>query len=185
MPVSKSVISRQILRLSALANPPQMDEGWRELEETLKREAISDEHAIRVVSQWIEQNRWCPSPKDLREMAEAAPARDFSKPDRDCNACGGTGWEHVWKLTTYESGDGYNHKTVEILSNNQAAELRGKVDGKSQIIYSNVRRCTVCRYGRDLAKISQERAKQPEAKAAAANGFSKVPRNFLERDDEE
>jgi hypothetical protein len=60
---------------------------------------------------------------------------------------------------TYEGGDGYCHKSVQIITDpGMAAQLHREVDGKRQLLYSGVVRCRECNYGRALADAEASRS---------------------------
>jgi hypothetical protein len=158
--ISEASALRQANRLRLLREFPTSEEAQQELISALRRYALNDDHVIRIIDKWISTSRFSPTPVDISDLAESIPAVDAKpKPDKTCPACLGTGWEHVYTLETYErSANGSAYKRREIIPNEATAELlRIQVDGKTQHVYSCVRRCTFCSYGQALKTESTTR----------------------------
>ena len=153
--VSETVAIRQARRLSILVSDAagSSETARDEIVLALQKYAVSDEHCIRIVDAWMGNEKYRPLPSDIKRLADQIPARDISKPDRNCKACYGTGWEQVFTLHTFESTrDGGQYRRKEIIpSKEQADMLRRNVDGIKQIVYDNVQRCTWCGYGKQVA----------------------------------
>ena len=159
--VSETVAVRQALRLSILVSDSSgsSETAQDEILKALQKYPISDEHCVRIVDAWIADEKYRPLPTDIRRLAELIPMMDHPQPDRTCKACLGTGWEHVHTLCTYEKGSGggtYCRKEI-IPSEEKALMLRRNVDGEKQRVYSAVRRCTWCRYGKQVAAEETDR----------------------------
>ena len=72
--VDFSVCLREIKRMGGLEFPPAFVEGWQELAKALQERAVSEEHAKRIVSRWIEHNTAVPKPSEIRYFAANVPA---------------------------------------------------------------------------------------------------------------
>lgn len=92
-------IKKQVKRLRSL--PRKEDERpWAdvapEFERVLQTVAENDEHAQRIADFVIDSSRFCPSPIELRELADSvAGKRPELRPDPDCQLCGGHGQKIV------------------------------------------------------------------------------------------
>ena len=167
--ITANFAARQVLRFGALAPAPS-EVAPHELAKVLREEAISEEHAIKIVDAWNRSgNEFWPKPADIIRLAKQVPLTK-PKPDKSCPACFGTGWEHVWTLETHEQVGGNSFKRKEIIPNGEVAhELQRRVDGIKQHVYSNVRRCTECRYGHEVAQEESVR------RSAAAKDDDDLP----------
>lgn len=156
MRVPDHVIAHQLVRLSRLTNWPTDETLLLEIDKALRDTSANPEHCGQIADAWIRKSKWAPFPSDIYETAEANPYRVIvSGKDRRC-VCGGTGFEQVWQLVTYSTVGGGCHKSIDIVTDPDEAErLRLAVDGKGQILYSAVRRCTHCEYGRGLKAVEE------------------------------
>ena len=70
-------------------------------------ESASESEAHRVISIWIETERACPTPADLRNMLRAQdPQPEQREQHRGCPECQGTGYVIVYELVTRTGGAG-------------------------------------------------------------------------------
>lgn len=151
--IDKKTASRQLIRLSILRGfPADGTPAQTELLQCLQQASENPDHCARMVDAWIKTSPFSPTPAELYTLSDTVPIMQMTeRPDKRCKACSGTGYEHVWRLTTYASNDVFSHRSEQILSDEQAAELRARIDGKTQRIDSCVRRCLSCAYGKQLA----------------------------------
>lgn len=176
--IRQATLQRQLIRLSVLAHRDQdetADEVWAEdIESALTANARDDARLVEIVDCWVRQSRWRPAAADIhgigRDLSEQALADRGAEVQRDrrCGACGGTGWEVGYRLTTYEGMDrGYSNKRVAAITAEQYADLRAKVDGLTQRVDSGVMRCTRCDYGRHMAVLAQAASQDDESRPRA------------------
>ena len=91
---TREFCKRQLGRLTCLVGFPADERGIQELLDTLCSLAYDDKHARRVVDIWLANARFAPTPADLRALARATRPAE-AKPSFGCEACGGTGWQHL------------------------------------------------------------------------------------------
>lgn len=117
MPAERKHCKAQILRMSGLRRYPLTDEGLREAIDALQRWAVTDQHATKVVDEWIEDSPDFPTPAQIRAVAVAhRPAA--RNPSADCPECGGAGSVRVviWR-------DGVPYDCAKICGCRSAAVL--------------------------------------------------------------
>ncbi len=91
MSTEKNVWNEQIMRCSALQKFPLYPEGIRELRDTLKKAAQSPSRAERVMDRVLNEREYCPTPKELQQIA-ADILREEDETPAGCQDCGGTPW---------------------------------------------------------------------------------------------
>lgn len=126
--VEEQVAKRQILRLSGLSKFPlaksEADKAARlELLGALQRVSRDPEHAGRIVSRWLEENRFAPTPADIFEIGRQSDY-EYQPQHWTCADCGGTGWREVLQHIVWTSG---NNKHVREISAEEYERLRPKV----------------------------------------------------------
>jgi len=96
----------QILRLAACNYFPALDEGVKELIDSLIRVSHGDQdHAERIVNRALQNSPNCPTPYGFEVVASEVPR--VTAP-RGCEKCEGTGFHYVTKLTRDPiTGDSY------------------------------------------------------------------------------
>ena len=91
----------QVKRLAAYHG---YDNLKHELLRVLKTDAVSDEHAQRIVTHMLDTRRpnengfiSCPTPAELIDCAGQVPARlnQRKEADKNCTICGGSGWRII------------------------------------------------------------------------------------------
>lgn len=158
--IPEPLARRLTLRFSTLRNAPSDVEGMEELTRALQRYAVNDEHALKIVNKWIENERSWPTPRDIADMAQSLPAsRCGADPDAKCRWCAGSGWEPIYILHTHEFINETHYKTKERFPYDKAQyeRLARQIDWKKQAIYEHVQRCTHCGYGKELNRVYNER----------------------------
>lgn len=159
---SKREAVKQINRLAALPGFIGMAEaGVIELSSSLMEVSDDDAHCERIISSWVRQNRWMPTPVDLEDIAQSTRRNDGrTVGDASCKACKGTGFRPVWVLVTitrHPNGEVRGSEMAEI-GPQVAYDLMPKLaDNESQSVGQAVAPC-YCEYGRRLyaARISAE-----------------------------
>lgn len=168
MPVERSTAVEQIKRLGSLPGWRDLNQAGRtELTDTLVAVAVNPYHCRSTIALWLAENRWLPSPSDIRSAAAAAPHSEPPKATRSqCSLCGGMGRESYWALITTErwSNGGIRRRICERIPPTPGREnmyhverpaLEAEVDGDAQRV---ARVCGFCRceYGRHLATIQRQ-----------------------------
>lgn len=150
--------ARQVLRLSGLIGFAEMaPEGQDELSTTLANVSRNPMHAGRIVSGWLDDSRFVPTPRDIRDLAQRT---DFENDPGTwkCAVCAGTGWEPVYEFHTWRDG---NHKDTERVTKERYEYLqslmRARYDNDygvvgEQVVNKAVIRCTHCKTGRQRAE---------------------------------
>lgn len=163
----RAVIVDQIRRLGSCP-------GWRdcnqyarkELADTLEQVAVSPYHARATITLWLSENRWLPSPADIRSAAAAAPHSEPPKAIRSqCSLCAGSGRDSYWGLISTErwpNGE-IKRRICERIPATPGREnmylverpaIEAHVDGQSQVVAMVSGYCC-CEYGRHLATIQR------------------------------
>lgn len=163
----RAMIVEQIRRLASCPGWRDLNQhGRTELADTLEAVAVSHYHARATITLWLAENRWLPSPADLRSAAAAAPHSEPPKAIRSqCSLCGGMGRESYWALITTErwSNGGIRRRICERIPPTPGREnmyhverpaLEAQVDGQSQVVAMLSGYCR-CDYGRHLATIQR------------------------------
>lgn len=168
--ISESVAVRQAMRFRSLRTREALSEQGREaLQEeyirVLQQHALSEDHAVRMVTRWLMTNPYAPTLADLVGLASATPLTDAKvRPDGKCSGCAGTGFERVWTLETDEkiSDRGAilsSYRTKELITDPEiAADLAKRVNGRSQVLVPRVRHCTYCGFGKSIKEAAETRA---------------------------
>jgi hypothetical protein len=151
--ISEAIVSQQIVRLSILRGE-KSEAAIAEVKQVYREAAKNPAHATRMTNWIIRHLDFFPVPREVFTAAsEEYRAEESAQPDKHCKACGGTGFEQAWQLVTYHANpDGSAFKQVDVIRDPEvAADLRAKVDGKTQFLYPCVdqRGCTKC--GRNAA----------------------------------
>ena len=158
---------RQITRLAAFAGYSQMKAaGIAELTDTLAHAAANEDHAERIIDQWLRENRFLPAPVDLRRIAEEQPEHLEKRKFNRCDVCQGTAWEPCYHLSTYArspSAEILKCERVEIDAETYKLLIH-KVDEHTQRVDPAVKPC-LCDYGQALrrARIAKVIEKEQEA----------------------
>jgi hypothetical protein len=119
--------------------------GYEKLKDELMRiaEKYGQNHTrlYGVITDILESETTCPTPAALRGFLTAGTAKEDEgwKQHRQCPyaLCCGDGWRVYYSLHTRTS----NGTTRESLNEEQAADLRRKVDPNKQIVYDGVGPC--------------------------------------------
>ncbi len=94
-PISRPYFRSQVLRLAATNYFPALDEGVKELVDSLMRISDGDgERARRIIDQAL-KTPTCPTPADLEAIADGLGSENVP---RGCELCEGTGMRYVSKL---------------------------------------------------------------------------------------
>jgi hypothetical protein len=168
--ISEALATRQVMRLSVFNTFPQKAEGQEELIKALQSHAVNDTHAVRIIDAWLNESKFSPTPADIRRTSDGVSVlEDRAERDAACLGCKGTGFEFVWTLHTSETirltqgqdsgGEEQivTHQRMDFITEAVYHDLRGKVDGQKQRVYSNARHCSQCGYGRQLAMARSTR----------------------------
>jgi hypothetical protein len=142
--IADDVLNRQVIRLGALRNRPDY---LGDIEDAFREAARNAAHAMRMTDRIVRYSEFFPTPAEVYTAASAtASDEDLPKRNRNCPACDGTGWEQVWQLITYQRTPGGGmYKSFDVITDReQAMKLEKMVDGKDQLVYACVRRCTRC-----------------------------------------
>jgi hypothetical protein len=192
--VETEVAKRQTLRLTGLSKFPlghsEAEKAARmELVGALQRVSRDPEHAGRIISRWLEQNRFAPTPADIFEIGRQSD-REYQPQHWTCAACDGTGWREVLQHVVWTSG---NNKNVREISAEEYERLRPKVQTTARkkhrepdpdkiesltgcevsgmvgqdIVQKAMVRCTSCRTGRMRAEAEMMEQNEAEAKKHA------------------
>lgn len=145
--ISTQQAQAKVFRLSGTRDFPQRAEGIKELVDTLQRESRDDAHAKRIIDAWLLENRFAPTPADLRALALQTDRERIPR-YWECGTCHGTGWMKVFELHTWNDG---THKSVERISIAQFEQLKGTVSGivGDQVALAPVTYCGACSRGRN------------------------------------
>jgi hypothetical protein len=156
--ISEALATRQVMRLSVFNTFPQKAEGQEELIKALQSHAVNDTHAVRIIDAWLNESKFSPTPADIRRTSDGVSVlEEKATRNAECPGCSGSGFEIVWTLHTSETIHGSTHNRMEYVTEQNYNELRGKVDGQKQRVYSNARHCSQCGYGRQLAMARSTR----------------------------
>ena len=168
--IRQSVVNAQINRLMVLRLRP---ESLEEIEHAYFEAARGDDHAHRITSWILRHLQYWPTPRDVFDAAaDTLREEDLPKRNRNCPACDGTGWEHVWQLVSFhKTPNGGVYKSLDVVTDPAAvAELQKRIDGKDQMLYSCVKACLKCMPVE--AKPQEDMpVKKPERKS---RGLSKI-----------
>jgi hypothetical protein len=175
--VEESIAKRQILRVSGLQEFPVTDSdvdvtARQEIVAALQRVSRDPEHACRIISRWIEGNRFAPTPADIFAIGRQSDY-EYQPQHWKCADCGGTGWREVLQHVVWTTG---NSKTVREISQEEYERLRPKTTTTSRkknresehaeqptgcevsgltgqdIVQKAMTRCTSCKIGRIRAE---------------------------------
>jgi hypothetical protein len=161
---------RQINRLSLLPRWSEIPQsGRQELTEQLMKAFPSERQASGAIDSWLRRNQWPPTVADIWGLASEFVDRPEPPLDRNCAACGGSGFKQGWELNTYLGGldkNGNPVKTIDVITFDKWNELRRLVDGHKQAAVEAVGPCH-CRYGIFLqqARHAEKMRKQEEREA--------------------
>lgn len=137
---------RQINRLAAMARFDTLTpEALLEYRRVVLEHAASVSHAERTMTAWIDGHRWLPSCAELIEQFSLTPERQSAPMKRGdwCPTCRNEGFAAIWVLVTYilhPNGEKKSCDQQEI-SAEVAADMRGRVDGRKQLVASAVKAC--------------------------------------------
>lgn len=163
--IAEDVANRQILRVSGLIGFADMhEEGQKELVKTLSDVSRDVAHAGRIISRWLEDSRFVPTPRDVRDTAKKTDW-EHDPSTWKCASCLGTGWETVYEFHTWRDG---NRKDTERVTKERFEYLQtlmrvhynndyGVVG--EQVVNTAVIRCVHCKMGRQRAEAEAEEAK--------------------------
>jgi hypothetical protein len=90
MTINREFAKKQIGRLSGCSFFPTMEDGIRELVDTLMKHTKSEERARRVIDLALETSGKCPTPFDLVQLCRSIG--EGSKLPDGCQECGGGNW---------------------------------------------------------------------------------------------
>jgi hypothetical protein len=91
--ISHEQAAAQVLRFSGLLGYPSAPEAQDELVDAMRGAAEDQAHARRIVTQWLDENQYGPTPYDIRVTGFAT--RPVREQERSCAGCNGTGWVYV------------------------------------------------------------------------------------------
>lgn len=83
---------RQVRRLSGLRGFPRDVEAAKELVKALADAAMSEDHAERMISQWLQRTAFAPRAAELYQLASEVTGVDFETLPRGCPHCADVGW---------------------------------------------------------------------------------------------
>jgi len=138
------------LRLSGLLGRPAETPALEAVAQAIAEAARDPDHARRIVDHWLKHNRMFPLPFDIHQTAAAVrePERNSGAETRPrCRLCGGTGFVIEHYLITWNHGPNQTcYRTTELITREQAEDLREKVAGwPMQAVVTGARRCA-CRH---------------------------------------
>lgn len=192
--VETAIAKRQVLRVSGLSGFPVSDSdvdvaARQEVVSALQRVSRDPEHAGRIISRWLEENRFAPTPADIYEIGRQSD-HEYQPQHWTCAHCSGTGWREVLHHVVWTTG---NNKSVREISPEEYERLRPKVRGTERkkrkeldsqkveeltgcevsgmvgqdIVQKAMVRCTSCRTGRMRAEAEMMERNEAEAKKHA------------------
>ena len=91
MKTEHNVWTEQIMRCSALQKFPLFPEGVKELRDTLQRVAQTPALARKIMDLILDEREYCPTPKEIKEMAEDVKRKEEATPT-GCDCCRGNPW---------------------------------------------------------------------------------------------
>jgi|GEM_PF-4391671 len=161
MPLALSKAIELVSKLERTRNYPRdpEGEGVKNLARGLQKasDALKVSGAL-IIERCAETSEYCPTDADLftvaRDIARCnavaegtfdsmAGAGNHVAPvirNGQCPLCHGTGWQIIYTLHTKEGGS-HNFVRRENLTEAQARELEGKIDRRTQAIYSAAKKC--------------------------------------------
>lgn len=136
--ISQTEAAHQMERLSGLDFYPREDGGKKELLSALQA-AKTVEVAARAVTTWLEGQRECPKPADMRRLIWERQGEAEKVPV--CQ-CGGSGWLTIYRLVTYKGRSlTIDHSEPLNLDFEERLALREKL-GENQEILSGAAACS-------------------------------------------
>lgn len=132
----------QAMRLvnSALKSKPKTGEDHAR---ALRRSCANLTHATAVVDMIVDTMRVCPLPVDIARFALDTPVTEQPKRPGSikCELCV-DGWVYAWFLTDMRGG---MPQSKQRITKDEHDSLIGKIDTRTQMLYTGVERCPACR----------------------------------------
>jgi hypothetical protein len=115
-PISRPYFRSQVLRLAATNYFPSLDEGVKELVDSLMRVSAGDgERAQSIINEALKSSATCPTPATFEAISSELGPRANSP--RGCEKCEGTGMRYVSKThnrTTLDAdGEPYVYESYQ------------------------------------------------------------------------
>ena len=179
--IPEQTARQQIIRLSALPNPPESPD---EVMAVYRERARNAGHAGRMTTWLLARCRYFPVPQEAAEAASATVAEsDFAKPDRSCQFCYGTGWQQGWELITHHRtpNEGMYTSRDLIFDREDAERLDKLIDGRDQRLCSGVVRCRHCGGPPASTAAEEEPPRQDRPSARSKKGRSKFGMDDVRR----
>jgi hypothetical protein len=97
--IETATASAQILRLAGLKFFPRGDKvALEELTSALSQSARTNEHARKIIDDWLHDSSEVPTPAAIYELGAATAPAETS----ECDLCDSTGFRRVYQLVEYE-----------------------------------------------------------------------------------
>ncbi len=149
------------MRFQGLPRFPTAKPAANEMASAFQRHCLSDEHARQTATDLIDSCKFCPTPAEVRQAALDNRDDFLPKWKGGCKKCGGMGYVMQWCLITWSHN--HQHKAIEHITAEQAANLRGKLT-VTQSVAEMARRCDC------LEELISQIPPEPETKRGRRSG---------------
>ena len=152
--ISRKAAAAEVARMAGLIGFPPDVPAQLELVAAVES-AESEDSAREAVSEWLESQRYSPTPADLRALVERIDGerrRRAAEAEPSCRICGGTGWRQVICLVERDDDGVQGFRELDDADLEPFVREHGPPDGRDVIEAVKPCRCRPTR--RDSEPVS-------------------------------